>query len=68
MAQCNKCGVDGLRWAQTRAGRWYLPHACEARRSGGNERHSSLHDYAHWNEEASIIKAQEDRWTDYYGD
>jgi hypothetical protein len=27
---------------------------------------SSPADYAHWNEEAPIIKAQEDRGTDYY--
>lgn len=33
-----------------------------------NEHHSSLSDYSHWNEEASIIKAQEDRYTDYYND
>lgn len=33
-----------------------------------NERHSSLEDYSHWNEEASIIKAQEDRYADYYYD
>jgi len=68
MAECNKCGEMGLRWAKTRAGRWYLPHACGARRSGGNERHSSLRDYAHHNEEAAIIKAMEDRGTDYYAD
>ena len=37
-------------------------------RNGKNERHSSLEDYSHWNEEASIVKAQEDRWTDYYAD
>jgi len=33
-----------------------------------NERHSSIEDYSHWNEEASIIKAQEDRYSDYYAD
>jgi hypothetical protein len=33
-----------------------------------NERHSSIRDYSHWNEEASIIKAQEDRYADYYAD
>lgn len=31
-----------------------------------NERHSSINDYSHWNEEASIIKAQEDRYADRY--
>lgn len=35
-------------------------------RSGRNERHSSISDYSHWNEEASIVKAQEDRYTEYY--
>lgn len=30
------------------------------------DRHSSASDYDHWNEEASIIKAQEDRYADYY--
>lgn len=34
--------------------------------SGRNERHSSISDYSHWNEEASIVKAQEDRYTEYY--
>jgi hypothetical protein len=34
--------------------------------NGKNERYSSLEDYSHWNEEASIVKAQEDRWSDYY--
>jgi hypothetical protein len=33
-----------------------------------NSRHSSIEDYSHWNEEASIIKAQEDRYADYYAD
>ena len=33
-----------------------------------NERHSSPSDYEHWNEEASIVKAQEDRYTDSYAD
>lgn len=33
-----------------------------------NERHSSISDYSHWNEEAPIIKAQEDRYADYYAD
>lgn len=33
-----------------------------------NERYSSISDYSHWNEEASIIKAQEDRYSDYYAD
>lgn len=28
----------------------------------------SVSDYAHWNEEASIIKAQEDRYADYYAE
>ena len=28
--------------------------------------HPSLSDYSHWGEEASIIKAQEDKWADYY--
>lgn len=36
--------------------------------SGKNEVASSLEDYEHWNEEAPIVKAQEDRWTDYYND
>lgn len=25
-------------------------------------------DYSHWNEEAAIVKAQEDRYSDYYRD
>ena len=29
---------------------------------------SSLSDYSHWNEEAPIIKAIEDRYADYYRD
>lgn len=29
---------------------------------------SSLEDYGHWNEEAPIIKALEDRYADYYRD
>lgn len=33
-----------------------------------NERHSSIGDYSHWNEEAPFIKAQEDRYADYYAD
>lgn len=33
-----------------------------------NERHSSLSDYEHWNEEAPYIKAHEDRYADYYAD
>jgi hypothetical protein len=33
-----------------------------------NEHHSSLSDYEHWNEEAPLIKAQEDRYADYYRD
>lgn len=33
-----------------------------------NGRHSSIEDYSHWNEEASYIKAQEDRYADYYAD
>jgi hypothetical protein len=33
-----------------------------------NQRHSSIEDYSHWNEEASIVKAQEDRYADYYYD
>jgi hypothetical protein len=33
-----------------------------------NQRHSSIEDYSHWNEEASIIKAREDRYADYYRD
>lgn len=67
---CNKCGQGGLRWAKTRNGKWYLPHTCAERGTGAgkNERHSSLSDYSHWNEEASIIKAMEDRYTDYYAD
>lgn len=36
--------------------------------NGPNERHSSLDDYSHWNEEAPIIKAYEDRYSDYYRD
>lgn len=36
--------------------------------SGKNERHSSISDYSHWNEEASIVKAQEDRYSDYYAE
>jgi hypothetical protein len=35
-------------------------------RRSRNERHSSISDYSHWNEEASIVKAQEDRYTEYY--
>lgn len=66
-ATCNKCGLVGS-WQKNSRGGWYLRHACEARRSGGNERHSSLSDYAHWNEEAAIVKAMEDRYTDYYAD
>lgn len=31
-----------------------------------NEITSTLEDYAHWNEDAAYIKAQEDRWVDYY--
>lgn len=31
-----------------------------------NEISSTLKDYEHWNEEAAIIKAQEDRWADYW--
>jgi hypothetical protein len=34
----------------------------------GNGRHSSISDYSHWNEEAPYIKAQEDRYADYYAD
>lgn len=63
---CNKCGQTGLRWAKTASGKWYLPHSC--RKGGSNERHSSLSDYAHWNEEAPIIKALEDRYADRYAD
>ncbi len=37
-------------------------------RRSRNERHSSISDYSHWNEEASIVKAQEDKWADYYRD
>lgn len=33
-----------------------------------NERHSSPSDYSHWNEEAPLIKAQEDRYADQYAD
>ena len=33
-----------------------------------NEISSTLEDYAHWNEDAAYIKAQEDRWADYYDD
>lgn len=32
------------------------------------DRHSSLDDYSHWNEEAPIIKALEDRYSDYYNE
>ena len=28
----------------------------------------SINDYSHWNEEASIVKAQEDRYADYYAE
>ncbi len=28
----------------------------------------SLDDYSHWGEEAPIVKAQEDKWADYYRD
>ena len=31
-----------------------------------NERFASDADYSHWNEEASIVRAQEDRATEYY--
>jgi hypothetical protein len=27
---------------------------------------SSIEDYAHWNEEAAIVKSREDRYSDYY--
>lgn len=42
----------------------------ERKQSSGrsNERHSSLSDYSHWNEEAPIIKAYEDRYADYYSE
>jgi len=33
---------------------------------GKNKRFSSNADYAHWNEEAPIIRALEDRATEYY--
>jgi hypothetical protein len=69
-ATCKRCGEIGS-WRQNRRGGWYLLHSCLSRgeaSTGGNERHSSLSDYSHWNEEASIVKAQEDRWTDYYSD
>ena len=29
---------------------------------------TTLEDYEHWGEDAPYIKAQEDRWTDYYND
>lgn len=31
-----------------------------------NKSSSTLEDYAHWNEEAAIIKAHEDFYVDYY--
>lgn len=47
-------------------------HKCEHCGSplgtGRNEVASTTADYTHWNEEAPIIKAQEDRYTDYYND
>lgn len=33
---------------------------------GRNERFSSMADYSHWGEEAPIVKAQEDKWAEYY--
>ena len=36
--------------------------------NGKNERHASIRDYSHWNEEASRVKAQEDRYSDYYAE
>jgi hypothetical protein len=66
-AICNRCGEVGY-WQKGKYGRWFLRHDCSAPRGGQNERHSSLADYAHHNEEAAIIKAMEDRYTDYYAD
>lgn len=29
---------------------------------------TTVQDYEHWGEEASLVKAQEDRFADYYSD
>ena len=40
----------------------------EQRKDTAMTSNPSVSDYAHWNEEASIIKAQEDRYADYYAE
>lgn len=44
------------------------PHCGQNTGTGRNEVASTLADYEHWNEEAPIAKAREDRYTDYYND
>ena len=64
-AICRRCRKIGS-WKQNKRGGWYLFHLCENSSIGGNEHHSSLSDYSHWNEEAAYVKAQEDRYSDDY--